>query len=67
MSKSSKANLYHDGQPHEYQVAISAEEPVIALRIDPARAPGEIGISSATLIDEAGKVVQRWNFYGNEN
>ncbi|MDF1845479.1 MAG: sulfatase [Rubripirellula sp.] len=55
-------DVQHDGKPHEYRVSWSAKNPVVAVRIDPSNAPGEITISRILLIDADGNDVYRWKF-----
>jgi arylsulfatase A-like enzyme len=54
--------MNHDGQVHDYQVALPADNEVTALRIDPARAKGKITISEITLRDGDGKALRQWSF-----
>ena len=63
---SKKFDVMHDGQPHEYKIAIDAVNPVVALRIDPAQAGGEIRIESAELLGDSGSVVHNWDFAGQK-
>ena len=54
--------IQHDGQPHEYSISWSAKHPVVAVRIDPSKAAGEITIFGIRLIDGDGNEVYRWKF-----
>ena len=54
--------VQHDGEPHDYSISWSAKNPVVAVRIDPSTAPGEITISRIRLIDGDGNEVYRWIF-----
>ncbi|MEC8864684.1 MAG: sulfatase [Planctomycetota bacterium] len=58
--RSRSFDVQHDGEPHDYSISWSAEKPVIAVRIDPSTAPGEIIISKIRLIDGNGNEVYRW-------
>jgi len=55
-------NVQHDGKPHECSVTFSAKAPVLAVRIDPSNAAGEITISRIILFNGGGKEVYRWKF-----
>ncbi|MAR09621.1 MAG: N-acetylgalactosamine 6-sulfate sulfatase (GALNS) [Blastopirellula sp.] len=54
--------VQHDGKPHDYSISWSAKNPVVAVRIDPATAPGKITISRMRLCDGDGNEVYRWKF-----
>ncbi len=52
----------HDGQPHDYRVEFDAAHPVLALRLDPAQAAGEVRLSAVRLKNAEGAVVRAWTF-----
>ncbi|VGO15715.1 Arylsulfatase [Pontiella desulfatans] len=52
--------VQHDGKWHEYEVKIPAAT-LSGLRIDPSRGPGTMEIDWIRL-EQAGQVVQKWNF-----
>ena len=58
--RSRSFEVQHDGEPHDYSISWSAENPVLAVRIDPSTAPGEITISKIRLIDGEGQEIYRW-------
>ncbi len=60
--RSRSFEVQHDGKPHEYRISWSAKNPVVAVRIDPSNAPGEITISRIRLVDRDGNEVYRWRF-----
>lgn len=60
--RSHSFEVQHDGEPHEYSISWSAKNPVVAVRIDPSRAPGKITIFGVRLIDGDGNEVYRWKF-----
>jgi len=60
--RSRSFEVQHDSKPHDYSISWSAKNPVVAVRIDPSRAPGEITISGIRLIDGDGNEVYRWKF-----
>ena len=55
-------DVQHDGQKHEYAVSFSTENPLLSVRIDPAKARGRIEIFSMRLTDGKGQVVHQWSF-----
>ena len=55
-------DVQHDGKPNEYRVPFTAKKPILAVRIDPSNALGEITIFQIQLIDEDGNEVYRWKF-----
>lgn len=59
--RSESFQISHDGQEHEYTIAFETQRPLLAVRLDPARAAGELKISSMTLTDGNGKTVYEWN------
>jgi hypothetical protein len=50
----------HDGEPHQYSVKWSAENPVSAVRIDPSTSTGRMVISNINLTTGDGKDVYVW-------
>ena len=60
--RSRSFEVQHDGEPHEYSISWTAKNPVVAVRIDPSRAPGKITIFGLRLIDGDGNEVYRWKF-----
>jgi hypothetical protein len=54
--------ITHDGKPHEYRIAFTAAHPVIAVRLDPGQATGEIRISDMKLLDANDSLVHDWEF-----
>ena len=52
----------HNGQWEELAVPFTADAPLLAIRIDPATAPGRIEIDWVKLVGHAGKVVRQWDF-----
>ena len=55
-------DVQHDGKAHEYSISWSTKNPVVAVRIDPSKASGEITISRIRLVDGAGNAVYQWKF-----
>ncbi len=51
----------HDGDWHSYTVKLAEVKALIALRLDPATAAGEIQLASIHLKDKDGKTVKTWN------
>ncbi len=58
--RSKPFEVQHDGETHDYSVELSAEEPILAVRIDPSSAPGEIEISNVRITTDDGRVIYRW-------
>jgi hypothetical protein len=54
--------IRHDSKPHEYRIAFTAANPVIAVRLDPGQAAGEIRVSAIRLLDADGRPVYEWRF-----
>lgn len=54
--------MTHDGQPQEYRVAFTAKHPIVAVRLDPGQAPGEVHISAMELVNDQGTIVHAWSF-----
>jgi arylsulfatase A-like enzyme len=54
--------MTHDGKPHEYRVAFTAENPVTAVRLDPGESAGEIRLSAMKLLNTDGGIVYAWKF-----
>lgn len=52
----------HDGQWHEYEARLPVENAIVALRIDPSTAPGEMQIEWIRLRDSAGNLLKEWRF-----
>ena len=52
----------HDGEFHDYKIALGDAERVYALRIDPATASGAIAIRTLALRDGNGAVAKAWKF-----
>ena len=52
----------HDGEFHDYKIALGDAECIYALRLDPATAPGSIAIRAFALRDASGAVAKRWKF-----
>ena len=50
----------HDGKPHSYGVKLPVEKPIVALRLDPSTAPGQIVLKSIHLKDKDGKSLKTW-------
>jgi hypothetical protein len=55
-------SVTHDGEFHDYKIALGDAERIHALRIDPATAAGEIAIRSLVLRDASGAVAKEWKF-----
>ncbi|MCO8120636.1 sulfatase [Stieleria sp. TO1_6] len=62
--RSKPFDVQHDGISHEYSIAWSAEHPVLAVRIDPATAKGQITLSNIRLTTGDGREVYRWKVQG---
>ena len=54
--------MTHDGKPHEYRIALTAAHRVMAVRLDPGQAVGEIRVSAMKLLDAGGRLVYEWKF-----
>jgi arylsulfatase A-like enzyme len=52
--------VIHDGKSHEYAVEFSPKASVLAVRIDPSRAPGRMHLSNIRLTDAEGVVLHVW-------
>jgi N-sulfoglucosamine sulfohydrolase len=52
----------HDGEFHDYKISLGDAERVYALRIDPATAPGAMGVRTLVLRDGNGAVAKAWKF-----
>ena len=52
----------HDGQWHEYQANLPVDKPIVALRIDPSTAAGEMRIEWVRVKDTAGTLLKEWRF-----
>jgi arylsulfatase A-like enzyme len=55
-------DINHDAMEHEYRVDFKAQRPVTGVRLDPARAAGDIRVSAMRLTDAAGKTLYQWTF-----
>lgn len=55
-------DVKHDGEPHDYSIPFETQSPLVALRIDPSRAAGQIEITSVRLVDSGNKVVYQMSF-----
>ena len=53
-----------DGESHDYTIALPAQKPVVAIRLDPTDRPGTAIIESLRLVDQNGQVLQQWEFGG---
>ena len=47
--RSKRFEVLHDGAPHQYSIQWSVENPLLAVRIDPATAKGQITLSDIRL------------------
>ncbi|MBI5834101.1 MAG: sulfatase [Armatimonadetes bacterium] len=54
--------IEHDGAWHEYRVALTPAQPIGALRLDLATAPGRQTLAWVRLLDAQGKLVRDWAF-----
>ena len=52
----------HDSLWHDYQVKLPASKAILALRLDPATAPGEIRLERLALRDADGKLMKEWRY-----
>jgi arylsulfatase A-like enzyme len=52
----------HDGQWHNYRIAIPNAGVVASFRFDPCAAPGEVRIAHIRVLDGAGKLLREWAF-----
>ena len=60
-ARSTLVNIVHDGQWHDYRVALPiGDSTLTALRIDPSAGPGRIEIDDLRLLDAEGKLVAEW-------
>ena len=60
--RSKHFEVQHDGESHEYSIQWSVDNPVLAVRIDPATAKGRITLSNIRLTTGDGREVYRWKF-----
>ncbi len=51
-----------DGAFHDYEIALPAHKPVLAVRLDPTSRRGMMVIEDIQLVDQDGKLLQRWEF-----
>ncbi len=56
----------HDSEWHAYEVKLPIEKAIVALRIDPSAASGEIQLQSLRLKDKDGKTIHNWSFAAQE-
>ncbi|APZ92942.1 Arylsulfatase [Fuerstiella marisgermanici] len=61
-ARSKRFDVQHDRKMHTYSVPLPAQQPVLAVRIDPSSAVGTIKISTVTLKTAGGKIIRKWNF-----
>jgi arylsulfatase A-like enzyme len=52
----------HDDRWHTYEVTLEAQEPIVALRIDPSAAPGTIRIDRVEIKNKNDKTEKIWTF-----
>ena len=52
----------HNGQSHDYAISFSPKKPILAIRIDPARGPGTLQLSSLKLTDANGSMLYEWRW-----
>lgn len=55
-------DVTHDGQSRTYRVAFKPSKQVIAVRLDPGQAAGEIQVTGMKLLDASGTTVHAWRF-----
>ncbi|QDV44054.1 Arylsulfatase [Stieleria neptunia] len=60
--RSKHFDVHHDGEAHEYSISWTADNPVLAIRIDPATAKGRARLSNIRLTTDDGEEVYRWKF-----
>ena len=60
--RSKSFEVSHDGEPHQYVIEGSADNPDAAIRIDPATGSGQIRVANLTLTTDDGQVLHRWKF-----
>jgi hypothetical protein len=60
--RSIEFDIQSDGAEHTYSIPFSPKSPVPAIRLDPARSPGEITISALKIIDGKENTVYDWTF-----
>lgn len=54
--------VQHDGETHDYAVSLRPTNAVVAVRIDPSTAPGDVIISQLRLTTTDGHELHRWEF-----
>ena len=59
-------NLQHDDQWHEYTLDLPVQGNLLALRIDPGQAAGQVAIGWIELLTADGDTLQRWDFQPDE-
>ncbi|WP_345324723.1 sulfatase [Novipirellula rosea] len=60
--RSTPFDVKHDGKPHEYSIQWSVDNPVLAVRIDPATGQGRITLANIRLTTGDGREIYRWKF-----
>lgn len=53
-------DVQHDGKDHEYSVKLTAQKPIVGVRIDPSIAAGTMQISNIKLSTSDGRELYRW-------
>ncbi|MCL4109616.1 UNVERIFIED_CONTAM: hypothetical protein GTU68_061873, partial [Idotea baltica] len=61
-NRSQRFEIQHDGDMHDYSVTLPIQNPVVAIRIDPSRAVGQIKIFAVSLKTSDGTVIHKWSF-----
>ncbi len=61
-ARSQRFEVQHDDKMHDYSVPLSAQQPVLAVRIDPSTAVGTIKISTVSLKTADGRLIRKWSF-----
>jgi hypothetical protein len=54
--------IQHDGQTHDYSIEFEAKNKMLAVRLDPGQAPGDVRILSMTLHNADDLPVKDWQF-----
>ncbi len=57
-------NPIADDAFHDYEIELPAQQPVIAVRLDPTDRPGMMIIESLRLVDQHGDLLKQWEFDG---
>ena len=50
----------HDGEWHEVDLLVATDQPLVALRLDPCSAPGEVTVEGLKLVGSDGAVLAQW-------